>query len=242
MHRVPQWIEEHNPDVICIQETKLKDTAFPHEDFTALGYESAHHGFNQWNGVAILSRVGLDGVEFGFGGEFDNRDEGRVISATCDGIRVSSVYVPNGRSLDDPHYQWKLDWLDELASVVEKHADEQIAICGDFNVAPEDRDVWDITKFKNRTHVSEPERERIRALTDAGLVDTLRACNPDAEELFTWWDYRMGSFHRGWGMRLDHILLSTSLAERATAAFVDREARKGEKPSDHAPVTVRLSI
>ncbi len=243
--KVLHWLEIAEPDVLCMQETKLADVAFPTMAFQAAGYEVAHHGNGRWNGVAIASRVGLDDVAAGFAGEDPNEiAECRIITATCGGPRITSVYVPNGRSLDDDQYPWKLAWLEQLRSDLESRARpaDPIAICGDFNIAPEDRDVYDITKFSGATHVSPPEREALARLEDWGLVDAFRCVYPDQGELFTWWDYRAGDFHKHRGMRIDLVLISRALEPAVRYALVDREARKGmggdEPPSDHAPLLV----
>jgi exodeoxyribonuclease-3 len=235
--RVEAWLAEMEPDVICLQETKLADTAFPDLAFRALGYEAAHHGLNQWNGVAILSRVGLDDVVNGFPDEEAPDVDARMIWATCGGVRVASVYVPNGRDLADEHYQYKLAWLARLRAVLDSGAHgadpaKPLAICGDWNIAPADDDVWDIAEFAESTHVSEPERAALRDVQAWGLVDLLRAHYPDPG-LYTYWDYRAGCFHKKMGMRIDHILATAPLAERCRFVFVDRNARKGSKPSDH---------
>ncbi len=234
--RVEAWLSEMEPDVVCLQETKLADTAFPSLAFSALGYESAHAGQGQWNGVAILSRVGLDDVVAGFGDDAEPDSEARLLWATCGGVRVASMYVPNGRTLLDDHYRYKLGWLERLRLVVAA-ADPALplALCGDYNIAPGDDDVWDIGAFEGSTHVSVPERDAYRALLDLGLVDALRSRYPDPG-LYTYWDYRAGSFHKKLGMRIDHLLLSAPLAERLELVFVDRNARKGSKPSDHTAV------
>ena len=240
--RVEEWIEYAHPDVLCLQETKQADSAFPHAAFAALGYETAHHGDGRWNGVAIASRVGLSGVTRGLGSE-DDAQGPRAIAADCDGVRVMSVYVPNGRSLDSEHYPAKLAWLARVRSVLDETSspDRPVAVCGDFNVAPEDRDVWDPKQFEGATHVSGPEREALAGLEAWGLVDVFRRLYDD-DGLFTWWDYRGGSFHRHQGMRIDLILVTEVLAARATYALIDRNARKGEKPSDHAPVLVDTEV
>jgi exodeoxyribonuclease-3 len=240
--RVEEWIGYANPDVLCLQETKQAESAFPHDAFAALGYESAHHGDGRWNGVALLSRVGLAEVTRGL--EFDHDAQGsRAIAADCGGVRVVSVYVPNGRSLDSEHYPAKLAWLGRLRDVLDETTspDRPVAVCGDFNVAPEDRDVWDPSEFVGMTHVSQPEREALAALESWGLVDTFRSRYPD-DKLFSWWDYRGGSFHRHRGMRIDLILCTEVLARNTTFALIDRQARKGEKPSDHAPVFIDTSV
>ena len=240
--RVEEWIEYAHPDVLCLQETKQADSAFPHAAFATLGYETAHHGDGRWNGVAIASRVGLSGVTRGLGSE-DDAQGPRAIAADCGGVRVASVYVPNGRSLDSEHYLAKLAWLARLRSVLDETSspDRPVAVCGDFNVAPEDRDVWDPAQFEGMTHVSAPEREALAALRSWGLVDVFRSLYDD-DGLFSWWDYRGGSFHRHQGMRIDLILVTEVLAARTTYALIDRNARKGEKPSDHAPVLIDTEV
>lgn len=237
--RVTQWLSEHEPDVVLLQETKQTDAKFPFAHFEELGYESAHYGQGQWNGVAILSRVGLKDVTRGFG---DGDPEARVMSAQCGEVRAFTCYVPNGRALDDPHYTYKLRWLDTLSDVI-ANADREapLIVGGDFNVAPTDLDCYDPQAFEGATHVSEPEREALRGLERAGLRDLTRALHPD-EPCFSWWDYRNGAFHRGWGLRIDLLYVNASLFERATASYVDRDARKGEKPSDHAPVVGEFAL
>jgi exodeoxyribonuclease III len=235
--RVMPWIEEHQPDVLCLQETKQDDEKFPRDDFAALGYESAHHGDGRWNGVALLSRIGLADPVRGFGSP-EEEHGARIVAATCGGVRVHSVYVPNGRSLDNEFYGHKLEWLARLRTMLDAtcRADDAVAVCGDFNVAPDDGDVWDPGHFVGMTHVSEPERAALRQVEAWGLVDVFRRFNEPG--VFTWWDYRAGDFHQGRGMRIDLVLVSDNLAARATGAFMDRDARKGQKPSDHAPVVV----
>jgi exodeoxyribonuclease III len=236
--RVEEWIGYAEPDVLCLQETKQADASFPTAAFEALGYESAHHGDGRWNGVAILSRVGLSEVSTGLGPDYEQQGS-RLLAADCGGVRVHSVYVPNGRSLDSEHYVAKLEWLDRLRAMLEETADPKkpVAVCGDFNVAPEDRDVWDPAAFEGATHVSAPEREALARLEEWGLVDVFRRLYPD-NGLFTWWDYRAGNFHKHQGMRIDLVLVTEVLAGRATFALIDRNARKGSKPSDHAPLFV----
>jgi exodeoxyribonuclease III len=235
--RVVSWLEANRPDVLLLQETKLKDDAFPTGAFADLGYACAHHGQGQWNGVAIVSRVGLADVERGL-----SDGEARLIGATCGGLRAYSCYVPNGRALEDPHYAFKLRWLEELRVRLEgRDRTTPAVVGGDFNVAPTDLDVWDPAALAGMTHVSGPERAALEALASTGLVDVVRRLHPD-EPCFTWWDYRGGAFHRGWGMRIDLVYLDPALAERVTGAFIDRDARKGDKPSDHAPVVVDLDL
>jgi exodeoxyribonuclease-3 len=238
--RVEEWLAYARPDVLCMQETKLSDSAFPALAFQALGYDAAHCGQGQWNGVAILSRVGLDDVVAGFSDQAeDERTEARLLWATCGGVRVASVYVPNGRMVGSEHYQAKLDWLDRLRRHITAtcRPESDLVVCGDFNVAPDDRDVWDPTKLHGGTHVSEPERAAVAALREWGLVDVFRRCYADAG-LYSWWDYRAGDFHQGRGLRIDLVLATHALAERATFALIDRFARKGRSPSDHAPLLV----
>lgn len=243
LERVEEWLVECQPDVVCMQETKFADTAFPTMAFTALGYESAHHGQGQWNGVAILSRVGLDDVVMGLQDDDEPDPEARLITATCGGIRVMSAYVPNGRALDHEHYQYKLRWLERLVGHLDRTAGPAVpvALCGDFNIAPTDIDVWDAAALVDATHVSEPERKALGQLLDWGLTDVFRARFPDTERLYSWWDYRAGNFHKGIGMRIDLVLASAPLAPRVEWALIDRNARKGKQPSDHAPLVVQFA-
>lgn len=241
MPRVVDWLQSAAPDVLCLQETKATEATFPTEQVAALGYASVADGDGPYNGVAILSRVGLEDVARGFPDEPGFPDpERRSIAATCGGVRVWSVYVPNGRTLDSPHYTYKLAWLGALTAAVEEQlaTGAPLALCGDFNVAPSNADVWDESRFAGSTHVSEPEREAISRLLALGLTDV----QPRAlkGEPYTYWDYRAGMFHKGEGMRIDLALLSSALAGAVTDAYVDRDARKGSKPSDHAPVVVDL--
>jgi exodeoxyribonuclease-3 len=240
--RVEEWLDYARPDILCMQETKVADAAFPAMAFSALGYESAAHGDGRWNGVAVLSRVGLDDVVAGFGGPLDDQGS-RLVAATCGGIRVHSVYVPNGRAVGSEHYEAKLAWLAELRAHLARTGapTDPVAVCGDFNVAPDDRDVWDPAAFVGSTHVTEPERRLLRDLEDWGLVDAFRRCHSE-DQLFSWWDYRAGNFHKHMGLRIDLVLLSRPLAERVTFALVDRNARKGKQPSDHAPVLVDVDL
>jgi exodeoxyribonuclease III len=243
MPRVEEWIGYAQPDVLCLQETKLSDTQFPAMAFSALGYQSVHHGAGQWNGVAILSRVGIDNVIDGFCQGVEPDQDTRLVTATCGGVKVTSVYVPNGRALEHEHYHYKLSWLERLRTHLENTAEptERVVVCGDFNVAPEDRDVWDPAKFVGATHVSEPERKAVRRLEDWGLYDALRLRHQE-DKLFTYWDYRAGDFHQHRGMRIDLVLLSKPLADRLTWVLVDRFARKGKLPSDHAPLLVDVDV
>ncbi len=241
---VLEWMETNAPDVLCMQETKLADDAFPSAAFAELGYETAHHGDGRWNGVGIASRVGLDLPVRGLGSEEDVHGC-RLVAATCGGVRVHSVYVPNGRSVESEHYRFKLEWLERLRTYLadRNSPDEAVALCGDFNIAPSDADVWDPAAFAGATHVSEPERRALQEILDWGLEDTFLRFHPEGG-LFSWWDYRGGNFHKGMGMRIDLVLLSKSLASRAVSAEIDRDARKkspkGNKPSDHTVVVVDI--
>jgi exodeoxyribonuclease-3 len=243
--RVPRllpWLDERLPDVVCLQETKLADEAFSELLGTALddrGYEVAVHGEAAWNGVAILSRVGLEDVEAGLaGGPGFPNPEARAVSATCDGIRVVSVYVPNGRVPGSEHYRYKLAWLSALKEQIAA-GPEAAVVCGDMNIAPTDDDVFDPDAYVGQTHVTEPERAALAELQSLGLRDVVRDRWP-GERVFTYWDYRAGMFHQDLGMRIDLVLASASVADRVEAAWVDRHARKGKGPSDHAPVIVDL--
>jgi exodeoxyribonuclease III len=241
--RLLPWLDERNPDIVCLQETKLSDEAFADALAAPLaerGYEFAHVGEGRWNGVAILSRVGLDDVERQLPGAptFGDVLEARAVTATCGGLRVTSVYVPNGRTPDDPHYAYKLEWLAALRDSVTDPATTVIA--GDMNIAPTDVDVWDPAVFTESTHVTPPERAALAELVGLGLIDVVRAKWPDHDRIFTYWDYRAGRFHQDLGMRIDLVLAGADPAGRVAAAWVDRKARKGSGPSDHAPVIVDL--
>jgi exodeoxyribonuclease-3 len=243
--RVPRllpWLDERRPDVVCLQETKCADEAFDEllgKELADRGYEVALHGEATWNGVAILSRAGLEDVETGLaGGPGFPHPEARAVSATCAGIRVVSVYVPNGREPGSEHYRYKLAWLGALREVVAA-GPEATVVCGDMNIAPTDDDVFDPDAYAGQTHVTEPEREALAELQALGLRDVVRDRWP-GERVFSYWDYRAGMFHQDLGMRIDLILASAPVADRVKAAWVDRQARKGSGPSDHAPVIVDL--
>jgi exodeoxyribonuclease-3 len=243
--RVPRllpWLDQRRPDVLCLQETKLADDRFVEllgADLAERGYEIAVHGEATWNGVAILSRVGLEDVVRGLpGGPGFPHPEARAVAATCDGIRVVSVYVPNGRVPGSDHYRYKLAWLAALRETVAAGPEATI-VCGDMNIAPADEDVFDPDAYVGQTHVTQPERAALRELLDLGLHDVVRERWP-GERVFTYWDYRAGMFHQDLGMRIDLVLTGASVAERVRAAWVDRHARKGSGPSDHAPVIVDL--
>ncbi len=243
--RVPRllpWLDQRQPDVVCLQETKLPGDAFTDllgGELERRGYGIAYLGEAQWNGVAILSRAGLEAVEPGIpGGPGFPHQEARAISATCSGVRVYSVYVPNGRVPGSDHYQYKLDWLAALGQWVGQGSRTSI-VCGDMNIAPTDADVFDPDAYIGQTHVTAPERQALAELTKVGLHDVLRERWPEAR-MFTYWDYRAGMFHQDMGMRIDLVLASAPVAARVRAAWIDREARKGSAPSDHAPVIVDL--
>jgi len=243
--RVPRllpWLDQRQPDVVCLQETKLADDALTEllgRELAARGYAMAVHGEPRWNGVAILSRAGLDEVATGLpGGPGFPHQEARALSAVCGGIRVHSVYVPNGRVPGSEHYHYKLDWLAALREAVAARQ-EAAVVCGDMNIAPADADVFDPDAYVGQTHVTAPEREALARLLDLGLHDVVRERWP-AERIFTYWDYRAGMFHQDLGMRIDLVLATPTVAERVRAAWVDRQARKGTGPSDHAPVIVDL--
>lgn len=252
--RIPRllpWLDDRAPDVVCLQETKLSDDAF-HDvlgaDLAERGYEIAHVGQGQWNGVALLSRVGLVDVRRGFDDapgfpEPDSPAEARAVSAVCGGVRIHSLYVPNGRVPDSDHYAYKLNWLarlrDTVAAGTRDDAADNTMLCGDMNIAPADADVFDPAAYEGHTHVTPPERDALTGLQSLGLHDVVRDRWPD-DRVFSYWDYRAGMFHKDLGMRIDLVLAGGAVADRVAAAWIDRQARKGSKPSDHAPVVVDL--
>jgi exodeoxyribonuclease III len=243
--RVPRllpWLDERRPDVVCLQETKLADDKLAEllgAELEQRGYAVAAHGEAAWNGVAILSRVGLDDVVAGLpGGPGFPHQEARAVAATCAGVRVVSVYVPNGRIPDSDHYRYKLAWLASLREVLAA-GPEATVVCGDVNIAPADEDVYDPDAYVGQTHVTPPERAALTAIEGLGFHDVVRERWP-RERVFTYWDYRAGMFHQDCGMRIDLVLATTPVADRVQAAWVDRQARKGKGPSDHAPVIVDL--
>src|ERR1700722_11591679 len=245
--RLLEWLEQAAPDVVCLQETKVGPDAFPAEQITELGYEIAQNGEGRWNGVAIVSKAGLAEVAPGLPGDPGFPDEktleARTIAATCGPVRLRSVYVPNGRTPDDPHYAYKLRWLAALRTAVAADAAGSVpfAVMGDFNVAPADDDVWDPAAFIGSTHVTPAERAELAALRETGLTDVVPRIEKGPHP-YTYWDYRGGAFHKGMGMRIDLVYANAALAGAVSDAFVDREARKGHGPSDHAPVIVDLSL
>lgn len=253
LEKVAWWLERAKPDVLLIQETKLADADAPAEMFERAGYALAHHGEGRWNGVAIASRLGVAEVVVRFGepprapatpevGDDEPLAEARMISAVCGGVRVVSLYAPNGRVVGSPFYEAKLAWYERLARWVAdtRSPDEPLLLGGDFNVAPADADVWDPAACHGGTHVSEPERLAFARLCAWGLVDAYRLHHPGSGR-YTWWDYRAGNFHKNFGMRIDHLLVTAPLAARTRWAEIDREARKGKPvPSDHAPLVIDL--
>ncbi|HET6299772.1 MAG TPA: exodeoxyribonuclease III [Kribbella sp.] len=244
MPRLLGWLDERQPDVVCLQETKLADDAFTKllgDELASRGYEAALYGEVQWNGVAILSKVGLEDVVTGVAGAPGFPDpEARAVAATCGGIRIHSLYVPNGRVPDSDHYRYKLAWLAALKEVVAAGPADAI-VCGDMNIAPTDADVFDPAAYVGSTHVTAPERQALADLMSTGLHDVVRDRWPN-ERVFSYWDYRAGMFHQDLGMRIDLMLATDSVAARVKAAWIDRKARKGTGPSDHAPVMMDLDV
>ena len=242
--RVEEFLQRHDVDVLAIQETKAREDQLPLMGLQALGYDVAVAGVNQWNGVAIISRVGLEDVEVGFPGQPGWGDplavESRAIAATCGGVRVWSLYVPNGRKPDDPHYAYKLEWLARLREAVSTGLGTDTALAGDWNIAPRDEDVFDIAQFARSTHVTPAERAAFQAFLDDGFVEVVRPHTP-GPEVYTYWDYYRQRFERNRGLRIDFVLASPSLAARVSGAFIDRDERAGTGASDHAPVAVDLT-
>jgi exodeoxyribonuclease III len=253
LEKVGWWLDRALPDVLLMQETKLSDDDVPSEEFVRRGYQVAHHGEGRWNGVAILSRVGIRDVIKNFGqpvpsahapeaGDDQPLAEARMISALCGDVRVTSIYAPNGRTVDSTFYHAKLAWYERLLGWFRETQSPEGShvLGGDFNVAPTDLDVWDPRACHGGTHVSPEERERVAALERWGLVDAYRLHHPEPHR-YTWWDYRAGAFHKNFGMRIDHLLVTQPLVPRVIAAEIDREARKGKPiPSDHTPLVIDL--
>ena len=253
LEKVTWWLDRARPDVLLLQETKLADPDVPTATFENAGYAVAHHGEGRWNGVAIVSRAGIDNVITNFGeplrpattadvGDDEPLAEARMISAVCGSIRVVCVYAPNGRVVGSPFYEGKLAWFDRLARWLSEtiHVDASAVLGGDLNVAPADADVWDPRACHGGTHVSEPERKAFARLCDLGLVDAYRLQHPEPGR-YTWWDYRAGNFHKNFGMRIDHLLVTPTLKPRLVWSEIDREARKGKPmPSDHAPLVIDI--
>jgi len=242
--RVEAFLQRHDVDVLAVQETKAREDQLPLMGLTVLGYDVASVGYDQWNGVAIISRVGIEDVEVGFPGMPTWGDakatEARAIGATCGGVRMWSLYVPNGRKVDDPHYVYKLDWLARLREAARSMTGD-VALVGDWNIAPQDDDVFDMAQFAKSTHVTPPERAAFQGFLDDGYVDVVRPFAP-GPDVYTYWDYYRQRAERNRGMRIDFILGSPTLAERVSNAFIDREERLDEPgASDHAPVVVEIA-
>jgi len=253
LDKVTGWLERARPDVLLMQETKLPDAEAPADVFRGAGYVLVHHGEGRWNGVAIASRCGIADVVTNFGdplrlaktedvGDDEPFAEARMISAVCGGVRVVCLYAPNGRTVGSVFYEAKLAWFDRLSRWLAEAGDPRapLVLGGDLNVAPADIDVWDARACHGGTHVSEPERKAFARLCEWGLIDIYRRQRPESGR-YSWWDYRAGNFHKNFGMRIDHLLVSASLADRIVWTEIDREARKGKPiPSDHAPVVIDL--
>jgi len=253
LEKVTWWLDRAKPDVLLMQETKLTDADAPADVFKDVGYELVHHGEGRWNGVAIASRVGVGDVVANFGeplrppktpdvGDDEPLAEARMVSAVCGGVRVMSLYAPNGRVVGSPFYLAKLAWFERLARWLADAADakQPLVLGGDFNVAPTDDDVWDPAACHGGTHVSDAERAAFSRLCEWGLLDAYHRHHPQPGR-YTWWDYRAGNFHKNFGMRIDHLLVTAPVAERVVWAEIDREARKGKPvPSDHAPLVIDL--
>ena len=241
--RVEAFLDRHDVDVLAVQETKAREDQLPLMGLQSRGYEVAAAGYHQWNGVAIISRVGIEDVQVGFPEmpEFGDPPaaEARAIGATCGGVRIWSLYVPNGRKIDDPHYTYKLEWLDRLHAAATTWTDQPTALVGDFNIAPRDEDVFDPAAFAKSTHVTPRERAAFQAFLDAGYADVVRPHTP-GPEVYTYWDYFRQRFERNRGLRIDFVLGSPSLADRVTGAFIDVDERAGKGASDHAPVLVEV--
>lgn len=239
---VLDWLEAEDVDVLCLQETKVTDQEFPEDAFGDLGYDVCFHGQRTYNGVAIISRDEPEAVTMGLPGDPEDR-EARLIAATVAGTRVVNVYVPNGQALDSDKFRYKLRWLERLAAFmrqsIEQHA--RVVLCGDFNIAPEDRDVWDASEFSSSLFISEEERAHLGRVRDAGLSDAFRAVHAEAERPFTWWDYRGGGFERDRGMRIDHLYVSAGLRDHLVDVRVHRDQRGRPEPSDHVPVVLELA-
>ena len=245
MPRLLEWLERLQPDVVCLQETKITDEKLPRLALSGLGYEAVAAGEGAWNGVAIISRTGVTDVRVGLDGDegWEGKREARALAATCGPLRVWSLYVPNGRALGNPHYDYKLRWLAALRDVLagELQRNRLLVACGDFNVAPTDADVYDPAAFVNDTHVTPPERDALARIRDLGLRDVIpRPLKGDHP--FTYWDYRAGNFHKDLGMRIDLVYMSDGLPDDVRDAYIDRDMRKGKLPSDHAPVVVQIEL
>lgn len=239
--QVLEWLNTEAVDVLCVQETKIEDHKFPYTDLANMGYQAVHLGQKTYNGVAIISRHPIDEVQFDIPNLEDTQK--RVVAATIQGIRIICVYIPNGQSVDSDKYQYKLNWLQALTAYLEQQLKQypKLALLGDYNIAPEDRDVYDPERWKGSVLVSEPERAAFRQLQALGLHDSFRLFE-QPEKLYSWWDYRMVAFRRNLGLRIDHILISSALVPTAKSSWIDRAPRKLERPSDHTPVILELDV
>ena len=236
---VVEWLKTHKPDALCLQELKMEDAKFPLEAFDDIGYHAVFNGQKTYNGVAILSRTRPEDVRKDIAGFEDHQK--RVVAATIEGVRVVCVYIPNGQTVDSEKYQYKLQWLAALQNYMREAVDTygDVALLGDYNIAPDDRDVYDPKAWEGQVLCSAPERDAFRGLVGLGLVDSFRLFD-QAEKSYSWWDYRMNGFKRNLGLRIDHVLLTSGIAARCTASVIDVEPRKLERPSDHAPVFVEI--
>ncbi len=244
LERTLDWVDRHQPDVLCLQETKVQDELFPLEPFAERGYQVALHGQKSYNGVAIASRLPLTGIARGFAAvSGDEPDQARLLSAEVAGVRVVNAYVPNGEAPGSPKYERKLEWMDRLRLHLTGTCDlaAPLVLCGDFNVAPDDRDVHDPVEWEGKIHCSEPERRALREIAAFGLIDGFRHVRPEPG-LYSWWDYRQLSFPKNRGLRIDHVLVTQPLVACAREMSIDRDARKGKQPSDHAPVIATFEL
>jgi exodeoxyribonuclease-3 len=242
LSHIQQFLENYSPDVLCMQETKIVDEKFPRDLFTDMGYEVEIYGEKSYNGVAIASKHSMESIVKGFREEIAAGSR-RLIAATIGDVKVLNVYIPNGQAVGSEKYHYKLEWLCALKKHIDEHytPDDQLVICGDFNIAPEDRDVYNAKDWDNRIMASAEERQHLDAVKEFGFIDVVRK-HHDAPGLFTWWDYQAGAFRRNMGFRIDHVWATESLSEVCSAAMVAREMRELEKPSDHAPVLVEFDV
>lgn len=240
--RVLSWLQKNNPDVLCIQETKVEDALFPAADFKNIGYECSIFGQKTYNGVAVLSKSPCSDAQRGFPGDSADAQK-RALAVTYNGVRIVNVYVPNGDSVESEKFPYKLDWLQKLESFLKLEMQKKtpLLVCGDFNIAPEDRDVHDPERWRGKVLFHPKEHEALSKIVSLGFTDAFRT-KEQAGEFFTWWDYRMGAFHRGWGLRIDFILINRPLVSKLKTVVIDREERKGQQPSDHAPVVAEFEL
>jgi exodeoxyribonuclease-3 len=241
LEHLTQWLAEAEPDVVCLQETKCVDEGFPYQKIHDAGYFSAFYGQKSYNGVAILSKYDLDDVQKNFPDDDDEAPK-RLIAATIKGVRIVNTYIPNGTELWTDKFTFKLDWIQRLRKYLDETADKNgyVLLCGDFNVAPEEADVWNVSAWEGKLHFTKTERAAIHYVKQWGFVDVFRKLNGDVKE-FSWWNYREGAWQRNHGLRIDHIWTSPALAEKCTACWIDKSPRALERPSDHAPVVAEFS-